>query len=335
MTHVSYLETAHSGSPGRRGGLIFSLIVIPRRSISSYNATMTKAAPSRPPHAPTHPRWRLLACDLDGTLIHPGESIAPADRHALEQARAHGIHVTICTGRNSYESRRIIAAGGFVGAGVFANGASVCDMTTGRSLTTACVPADIIDATIALFGELGHATLLLVDDPATGLPEYYFTQHAPPHRGTQEWMIYHKAQARVVETLSPELKAHTLRLSVVVSAGEAVAVEARVAVLFGPRITHHSIYSATFDCQVIEVFAAHVDKWTGLLRLCELMDIPPTAVVTIGDDVNDLAMLTAAPLSFAMANGSPKAKAAAKHTTGSLAEHGVAQAIAQLLRADA
>ena len=55
-------------------------------------------------------KWKVLACDLDGTLIGWDHKINPLDLEALRRARAAGLHVAICTGRNSRECAGVIAA---------------------------------------------------------------------------------------------------------------------------------------------------------------------------------------------------------------------------------
>ena len=125
---------------------------------------------------------------------------------------------------------------------------------------------------------------------------------------------------------------HVMRLGVVVDIPGKDAIETALEKAFGPRITHHSVYSATFDCQVIEVFAPGVNKWTGIVRMCRGLDINPDQVVTIGDGVNDIAMLCDASLSFAMGNADHGVREAAKHVTASQSDCGVARVIDGILK---
>ena len=83
---------------------------------------------------------------------------------------------------------------------------------------------------------------------------------------------------------------------------------------------------------MIEHFAPHATKWTGILEAAKRMNIPPTAIAAIGDDTNDISMLQNAAISFAMGNASPEIRRHAKHTTAPQSEAGVAQAIENLLR---
>jgi hypothetical protein len=77
----------------------------------------------------------------------------------------------------------------------------------------------------------------------------------------------------------------------------------------------------------LEVRSPYATKWRALERLLRQWDIRPDEVVAVGDDVNDIPMLQAAGLSFAMANGLQEVKAAADSVTASNDEHGAAAAL--------
>ena len=64
-------------------------------------------------------RWKAIACDLDGTLIGRDHKVLERDLEALRRARAAGVHVALCTGRNTLESAGVIGALGLSGAGDF------------------------------------------------------------------------------------------------------------------------------------------------------------------------------------------------------------------------
>src|SRR5579862_9834287 len=100
-----------------------------------------------------HSRWRIIACDLDGTLIGWNHKINDRDLEALRRARGVGIHVAICTGRNSRECAGIIAALALDGPGVFVNGGMVCAMADGKAIHSTYVPDELAEQAIDFFGE--------------------------------------------------------------------------------------------------------------------------------------------------------------------------------------
>ena len=83
-------------------------------------------------------RPRLIAIDLDGTLLGPG-GVSDHDRRAIHEARAAGIEVVIATGRAWLESREALEAIGPQGVMVAAGGALLHDASDGRTRDRAVV----------------------------------------------------------------------------------------------------------------------------------------------------------------------------------------------------
>jgi Cof subfamily protein (haloacid dehalogenase superfamily) len=276
-------------------------------------------------------RWKIVACDLDGTLIGWNHKINDRDLDALRAARAAGFHVAICTGRNSLESAGIVRALDLTGPGIFANGAMVCDMATGKAMDSQVMGDDIALEAIHFFGQRGHAVLVLADHPDTRLPAYILTDHGPPHRATTDWLLKNRVHADAVNMLPPEFFGHIVRTGIVVNVTEAAALHRDLVTHFGPRAATHSIYSPHYDIQIVELFHPGANKWSGLEHLAKLMDVGADAIITIGDDINDLPMLQHAALSFAMDGAVPSVLAAAKRRTPPQSECGVAQVIDALL----
>lgn len=291
----------------------------------------TASTSTRRPPAASPRGWQVIACDLDGTLLDRHHQCNARDLDALHRALAAGLHVAICTGRNSLESAGLVAALHLTGPGVFVNGAVIADMATGCSLARTTLDPPLVDELINFFGRLGHAVLVLADDPDTRLPVYIRTQHGPPHRATVEWLIANRMHALVQDQLDPRHRTRVVRAGIVVDVPEAVAIERAIAGHFGDRIFSYSIFSPIYECQVIDVFNPHATKWTGIQAVCRHLGVDPRHAVAVGDDVNDLPMLQNASLSFAMATASPTVQKAARHVTKSQSESGVADVIDGIL----
>ena len=276
--------------------------------------------------------WRIVACDLDGTLIGWNHKINERDLDALRQARRAGIHVAICTGRNSLECAGVIAALEAEGLGVFVNGAMVCAMADGRAVRSVCIDDQLVEEAVDFFGRRGHAVLVLADDRQSRLPVYCLTTHGPAHPGTTDWLAVNRVKAQEVAEVPAGFRGRVVRVGVVMDVAGAAELERELVRDFGSRANTHSIYSPHYDCQVIEVFHKTVNKWTGLEHLAEALGTGSERIIAIGDDINDLAMLRGATLSFAMGDAAPAICRAAKRMTGRQTDCGVAQVIEALLR---
>ena len=84
------------------------------------------------------------------------------------------------------------------------------------------------------------------------------------------------------------------------------------------------------DQATMELHDPAATKWSALQWLLDRWGIRPDEVVAIGDDVNDLPMLRAAGLSFAMGNAPDAVKASADAITAPNDEHGVVEALASV-----
>ncbi len=274
---------------------------------------------------------RLIVCDLDGTLISREHKINIADIEALAKARDAGFTVSICTGRSIGEALDIIKPLNLSGPGVFVTGAAICDLASGATLHRQAINPEIVERLIKFFGDLGHAVLLLVDTPENPGPRYIMTNHGPVHAASEEWFLRNKMAAEIVEYPDEHTLSCVLRLGIVVDLPQSADITALLTQRFGSQINFLALRAPAFECHVIEVFAQHVDKWTGIQRLCALLNIDSSLAVPIGDDVNDLPMLRQATLSFAMGNATSEVQRAAKHVTRSQSESGVAAAVEAVL----
>src|SRR5271170_5413597 len=108
---------------------------------------------------PATSHWKILACDLDGTLLGRDHKVNERDLEALRRARAMGIHIAICTGRSAVESAGVIGALDLSGPGVFANGAMVAEMSTAKTIAGRAIDASLVERVTDYFGTLGHAVL--------------------------------------------------------------------------------------------------------------------------------------------------------------------------------
>jgi Cof subfamily protein (haloacid dehalogenase superfamily) len=274
---------------------------------------------------------RLLVCDLDGTLIDRTQKINAGDLLAVKKAVAAGLQVTICTGRSIQESIEIIRPLQLTGTGIFVNGATLNDMTSGKTLVRRVLEPAMVNSLIDFFGSLGHAVLLLVDRDDVPQPYYLITSHGPMHAATEEWFVRNRIKARETDTLDQIVLSHVVRLGIVVDVEHTPKIEKELAKVFDGRMYFHSLKAPVFDCHVIEVFPPHIDKWTGIVEFCRLENIDLRNVITVGDDLNDLPMLRQATLSYAMGNALDEVKKAAKKITRTQADGGVAAVIEEIL----
>jgi hypothetical protein len=144
-------------------------------------------------------------------------------------------------------------------------------------------------------------------------------------------MAVTSAKVHPVQRLSRYSHEHTIRLGIVAPPAEVARVHEELERKFGERIFFHRIFVQSANVEVLEIFDPAVNKWEGILHVARLHGLQPEQIIAIGDDVNDLPMLTKAGLGVAMGNARDEIKSAAKRVIGSNREEGLAVFLEELV----
>jgi Cof subfamily protein (haloacid dehalogenase superfamily) len=273
---------------------------------------------------------RLLAIDLDGTLLDSQHRLPSRSRAALHAAHESGLRIVVCTGRSFTETRPILDEIGLdLDAAVSVGGALLTDVATGETLDcTPIVPAVAREAA-EWFLRYDYAVMWLRDASTAGF-DGYLIDAAQRHPAIDRWLEMTPCRMRVVETL-PDDGEPPLRITVVDDIEVLDGVSAEFQRAFDGRMTSNVIRVPTYGFTVLEAFDAAVDKWYGIEKLCRRWNIAPRRTVAVGDDVNDLPMIQRAGWGVAVANAKPTVRAAATRIIASNDDCGVADLITQLL----
>lgn len=297
----------------------------------------------------TPPFYRLLAIDLDGTLLDSDHRISTENLRAIERARAAGMQVSICTGRGWVECRDYARQMNHTAPAVVAGGAIVTCSNTQRTLHRFTIDQPLVHELARCMLDHGHAVLILKDPDATGL--------TPADRGhdyvvvsprgesgidpiSRWWFKKLNVGIRIVSELDlDEHPEHTVRVGICGPRSETEKAAAELRERFGARVQFHYFAAVApgtasnpgSECLIFEAFGREVNKWNAIRWVAQRQGIDPSRVVAIGNDINDVAMLQHAGLSIAMGNAIPEARAVANRLTLTNDDHGVAHAIDQVL----
>ncbi|MFK4761918.1 Cof-type HAD-IIB family hydrolase [Microbacterium sp. ZW T5_45] len=265
---------------------------------------------------------RLIATDLDGTLLTSASAVSPRTRAALDAARARGIHVVPVTARQPIGLRAIAADAAFDGWALCSNGAFATHLTDGRLLFVEELPSDVIRP--------------LAEALRESIPGLLFASV----REGGETFVAQDGYAAVADFTDHKREPQSMGgvpLDQVLSAPSLKLVirhpELAPAVLFDTlRDLGLSGFEATLSgAPFVEVMAEGVTKATGLARLCEHLGISRSDVVAFGDALNDVEMLRWAGHGVAMADADDVVKDAADEVTASNDDDGVARVIERML----
>lgn len=273
--------------------------------------------------------YRLIAIDLDGTLLAPTGSVTPRTRAAVHRAVAAGFLVCFATGRSWRESRHIVDWVGHYGGAVFVTGAMVVDTHAKVMLRRSLMDAELARQLSRFFESRGHAVLALQDEQQAGV-DYMVTDAVELNSATQGWLKMTRTEVRRSRDLRGDSHEHTIRISIVADDTDVERCERELREEFGMRAFCHGLTVPSTGLRVLEVFDPAVNKWDGVMHIAGRHGVAARQVVAIGDDVNDLPMITAAGLGVAMGNGKSAVREAAARVIGSNSEDGLAEFLEEL-----
>jgi Cof subfamily protein (haloacid dehalogenase superfamily) len=274
--------------------------------------------------------YRLIALDLDGTTLNAKGHVSPRTRAAIAAVVASGAYVAFATGRNYTEAKPVLVEAGHFPLAVFAGGALIVDTREERALLAVPMHGGLARELSADLEGLGHAVLALQNTFATGV-DYFISERLSMEPATSKWLHLTQTVTELRPNLAVEGHEGTLRISVVVPAHQAPDVADLLEAKYTGRAIWHSITVPQRNVEVIEIFDPAATKWTGLGQIAARLGVKTGEILAVGDDVNDLAMLSAAGLGVAMGNGHPLAKSAAKRVIGHNDEDGLAIFLEELL----
>ncbi len=258
---------------------------------------------------------KLLALDLDGTIVANLNSISPRVKHAINSAMARGVRVALATGRPFSATRRYAQQLNITAPLICYQGALIQLPHEKKPLKAHTIPADLSRQVIKFArAKKLHMMLFTANASYTELPSSLMRE------------TFRRAQAEisVVNSLLNTLFDDTLPLKFlfIQPQNECAAVQKMLTDEFGTALH----ITSSLDV-IVEGTLPHVSKGDALKYLAAHFDIPLSHTMAIGDHDNDISLLRTAGLGVAMGNASHGAKAVADVIAPSLAEDGAAWAI--------
>jgi Cof subfamily protein (haloacid dehalogenase superfamily) len=262
-------------------------------------------------------RIRLIASDLDGTLLRGDKTISARTSAAIGAARAAGLFVLAATGRQVTQVPAEVEAAGITHT-VGSNGAIAIELPSRRVLFEELLDPSAM-ATIVDFlrAEVPEARVSAVRDHGArhAAAPGYSDLLTPMERDRGWWQIDTEPLADVIGEPTLKLTVRHPRLSA----------EQLRTVLAGSGLS--GFHATTSGAPFLEVGAAGVTKATGVARLCELLGVDASQVLAAGDARNDLELIGWAGVGVAVGNADSMTIGAADWVTASNEQDGVALAI--------
>jgi len=270
---------------------------------------------------------RLIAVDIDGTLLNPQFQISPADLNALRQAHTQGIEVILVTGRRHTFALPIAQQLGFDLWLICSNGA-VTRSLAGETFHRDMLPRETCRNLCGVMQEFRGQTVLTYDVPGRGAIVLETLEHL--EGSIQRWL---EKNMEYIDFVIPIENSLTTDPVQAMFCGPVALMQQALRVLEKcalPITVLRTEYPGR-DLSIVDVLNAGCSKGHALERWANYRNISRERVMAIGDNYNDIEMLAFAGRPFIMGNASEELLGRGWTMTRSNAESGVAAAIAHVL----
>ena len=265
-------------------------------------------------------QYRLIALDIDGTLLNSRKEVTPACARAVREAAEAGKTVVYCTGRAVSELEEFRALLPQIRWGVYASGAGLVDTQSRRVFSLRPVPRRHADTVLALAKSKDVMPQLVIGDRDV-IQASHLERLEHFHMG-----IYRPLYERAM-TLVPDIYAFAAGCREDFLKINLYHADAEERARTREQLSHLPLERVYSEKTSLECSALGVNKGAGLLRLCEELGVSPEACAAVGDADNDIPMIRAAGLGIAMGNAAEHVKAAAKRVAADADHDGCAEAI--------
>ena len=272
---------------------------------------------------------RLIAIDIDGTLLDPKFQISAANLEALNRAHTSGIEVALVTGRRHNFALPVANAIGFDVTLISSNGA-VTRSSTGEHFHRDLLPAPVAQRLLRYMVGFRSNTVLTFDRDGKGAIVLETADEL--NLSIQRWLEKNSEWTEFIVPLEDALTEDPVQAMFCGNIPKMSAVQKMLLDCdFGNQFTVlRTQYDARNLC-IVDILNQDCSKGHALQRWTEHRGIPRDQVMAIGDNFNDVEMLQFAGLPVLMANACDELKQNGWTLTLSNEESGVAYAINQVL----
>ncbi|MGP0064020.1 MAG: Cof-type HAD-IIB family hydrolase [Isosphaeraceae bacterium] len=288
-------------------------------------------------------RYRMLALDVDGTLLDPDGTLRPRTAEAVARAARAGMRPVLCTGRRYRRARPIAELLGLDAPLVCNSGAIVKEPADHRTLWRADFDPELAAEVLELFRAHDHPSVVFTDrDP----DDFDFIIPAFPtgRKPFDDYVAKNREHAEIDPSGRGGAAIGGLPLGVpdgeplyhvcaIGTRDQMLALERAALDRMAGRIQTFVLRTSRYLGTMCEILRVDASKWTAVLHLAELWGIEPGEICAVGDDANDVSMIRNAGLGVAMGHAHPEIQAVADLVTGGHDEDGVAMLVDEVLLA--
>ena len=269
---------------------------------------------------------KLVASDLDGTLLNKNKEITPRLFDALKKLDELGIYFVPSTGRPFGTVPKAIKELPFLKYVITSNGAAIYDAAEQKNIIESFLTPEAVDAVIKIAKELPVITEYFIEGKAYIAKDIY--DDLAPFNLTESHVTYIKNSRTPVEDFWNEMK----RNNTVLENINLVFADMELRKETWDRLKALGLASVTAaTTKNIEITSLYATKAKALEKLCEVLGFTRENVLAMGDGDNDMPMIQFAGIGVAMANGEEHIKQAADIIADDCNDFGAAKILEQII----
>ena len=262
---------------------------------------------------------KLIAIDLDGTLLQKNLEISPENLQSIKDAVQKGIHVVIATGRPLLFTKPYMKTLNLTTPYIMYNGGQILLHDQNTLESSMLTKKQVLD-TVSLLEEHNTAYMLYTDDTV-----YYKPCKRIEFLKEMSYKVEENLRAKfvLVEDYKSIIKDNDFNKVLVVEENKELY-----------PIVYKRLQEITdqFDILMsssfyIEVIPKGISKGSALKKVAELLNVKQGEIMAIGDQENDVSMIEYAGLGVAMGNANETLKSIADYISLTNSENGVSHAI--------
>lgn len=286
---------------------------------------------------------KLIASDMDGTLLSTHLNISEGNKLAVLEAQKQGIEFMVATGRDHTEARPALEEAGIKCGMITGNGAQAFDKD-GKLLFTVGLAPDVVQEVITvlkehgLYFELMTSNGVYADSQAERLENFAsLVAQNIPHITFKMAIAMASAHLDMLQVtyvdsydaIFNDSSIEVLKIITFSDKGQAVLGPIGEQLKQNPNIYVTSSFSNN-----LEINHRDARKGYAVKHVADMLGISMQDVMAIGDNHNDMSMLEMVGVSFAMGNAEPEVKATAKYLAETNVNDGVGKAILRAIEED-
>ena len=269
---------------------------------------------------------RLVASDIDGTIVGESNNITPKNLKAIQDMKNHNIDFTICTGK-PYSMVKNFCKDLHASYGIFGNGNQIIDLKTGKELFRKILTKEEVATCLSLAKKENlHIHLYTENEVIT--PELLYMDLR--NFMLKKTIFHSDLNFRIVSDIEEYINENKLTIfKLVISSQNSLSdlknkldKKMNLTIYHVKKLNEYMDKVINKEYEYLDITPSKTNKSEALETLSKYLEVPSSDIMAIGDNLNDIGMIQNSGVGVAVANAYDAVKKVAKYTTTSSVDDG-------------